>query len=77
MQQTQISAAEPDQPNMELDLDTALAAFAARDRAMDGRFVVGVKTGSGSFEPSSSPSGSTTPHTAPVARYSSSPPPVR
>ena len=37
----------------------------------------GVKTGSGSREPSTSPSGSRTPLTWPSARYSRRPPPVR
>jgi hypothetical protein len=42
-----------------------------------GAFVVGVKIGSGSFEPSTSPSGSGTPDTVPRLRYSSRPSPAR
>ena len=39
--------------------------------------VDGVKIGSGRGEPSTRPAGSSMPLTAPVARYSPSPPPVR
>src|SRR5699024_169386 len=39
--------------------------------------VAGVKIGSGSWAASCSPSGSSTPQTAPVARYSANPEPVR
>ncbi len=42
-----------------------------------GALIAGVKIGSGSFEPSTSPAGSGTPHTVPDAWYSTQPDPVR
>ena len=42
-----------------------------------GALVAGVKIGSGSCEPSSSPAGSGTPHTDPLCRYSRQPDPAR